>query len=90
MNPMVQYTTLERELATFEKNKAQFLERFPGFYVVVKGDNWIGPFPDAESAYEQGLNNYGLEPFLVRQVVAEEPIGYVPAFFSTQASNADL
>ncbi len=80
---MAQGTTLEGELAYFEEHKAEYLERFPGLFVLIKGEEMVGPFPGAEDAYAAGLSRYGLEPFLVRQVLEEEPVGYAPVFFAT-------
>ena len=75
---MSEATPLESELALFKARKAEFLEKFPGLFVLVKGDEVSGPFASAEGAYEEGLRRYGLTAFLVKQVLAEEPVGFVP------------
>jgi len=87
---IVQEPPLEKELAFYNAHKAEYLEKFAGLFVLIKGDEMRGPFPTAEAAYEEGLRAYGLEPFLVRQVLSEDPVGYVPVFFSAPAARADL
>jgi hypothetical protein len=49
-----------------------------------------GPFPTAEAAYEAGLREHGMVPFLVRQVLAQDPINYLPISFATQSPDAGL
>jgi hypothetical protein len=83
-------TGLERELEFFNKHRGEYLERFPGLFVLIRGDEMRGPFPSAEAAYEDGLRAFGLEPFLVKQVLAEEPVEYMPVFFSAPVGRARL
>lgn len=71
---------LTKELEVFNRNKDKLLERCPGLYVLIKGDEILGVYPSAEAAYDDGLERFGLKPFLVKQVLAEEPVGYVPMF----------
>ena len=87
---MGQGTELDRELEFFERHKAEYLGCFPGLFVVIKGDQMRGPFPTAEAAYEEGLREYGLVPFLVRQVSTRAPINYLPVSFVSQPSDAGL
>ena len=71
---------LKHELDVYEKNKRKFLGRHRGLYVLIKGDEVLGPYPTAETAYDDGLQRFGLEPFLVKQVLDEDPVAYVPMF----------
>jgi hypothetical protein len=71
-------SNLQHELGVYERNKAKFLSQYPGFYVLIKGDEVLGPYPTAQAAYEDGLNRFKLQPFLVKQVLLNEPVGYVP------------
>ena len=67
---------LDRELRVLEQHKAEYLKCFPGLFVLIKGDEMRGPFPTAEAAYEVGLREHGLVPFLVRQVLEKDPVNY--------------
>jgi hypothetical protein len=87
---MADPTTLDREVAVFQQRRSNFLKQFPGLFVLIKGDNVEGPFPTAEVAYEHGLREYGIEPFLVKQVLEAEPVGYMPMMFSARPPDAGL
>jgi hypothetical protein len=87
---MVSTSILQQELAFFEQHRAEYVSRFPGLFVLIKGQEMHGPFPTAETAYEAGLNRYGLEPFLVKQVLRDEPVGYAPVFFSASVPDTHL
>jgi hypothetical protein len=79
-----------KELAVFEKHKKEFLEKFPGLFVLIKNNEIIGPLPSAEAAYAEGLQKFGLSPFLVKQVLEDEPVGFAPALIATARPNAGL
>jgi len=74
----------------FERHKAEYLACFPGLFVLIKDDRMHGPFPTAEEAYEEGLREHGLVPFLVRQVLKQEPVNYVPISFVSRPADAGL
>ena len=71
---------LESELAFYEKNKAEYIRNHSGMYVLIKGESLIGLFPTAEAAYSDGLNKFDLQPFLVKQVLETEPVGFLPIY----------
>lgn len=87
---MDQSTALMKELRVFTENKQKLLKRCPGLYILIKGDEILGPYPNAEAAYGDGLERFGLEPFLVKQVLEEEPVGYVPMFSLAPRPDASL
>lgn len=81
---------LEKELEVFEENKERLLQTARGLFVLIKEKEVFGPFATAEIAYEDGLRRFGLKPFLVKQVLEEEPVGFVPVLFLVPRSNASL
>jgi hypothetical protein len=83
-------TVLARELDYFERHKAEYLKTFPGLYVLIKDDQMHGPFPSAEVAHTAGINTFGMTPFLVKQVLAHEPVGYLPFFSRAHEPDAGL
>ena len=85
---MADEAILTHEAAFYARHKADYLRRFPGLFVLVKGDRMLGPFPTAEAAYEQGLREIGLEPVLIQQVLEEEPVGFVPILFGARKADA--
>lgn len=81
---LAQQGGLEQELAFYETHRAEYLERFKGLFVLIKGTELLGVFPTAEAAYAEGLSKFDLEPFLVKHVLESESIGFIPAFFVAQ------
>ena len=71
---------LDEELAYYDSRKADLLASHAGFFVLIKGSMLVGVYPTAEAAYEHGLDEFGLEPFLVKRVIAVELVGFIPAF----------
>ena len=59
---------LERELATFEKNKPRLLWEHDGEFALVKGAVVLGTFDTFEKADDAGLALFGTDPFLVKQI----------------------
>lgn len=74
---------LEIEREHYEKIRGELLQRHRNFFVLIKGRELIGVFPDAETAYREGINRFGLESFLVKQVLESEPTAVAPAFSVT-------
>jgi hypothetical protein len=64
---------LATELITYRDHLDEWLSH-KGRYVVIKGREIAGFFPDRRSAVEAGIAAYGPGPFLVKQVVEKEPI----------------
>lgn len=69
----------EQERQFYESHKAEWLKVHKNQYVLIKGAELAGVFADADSAYASGLQRFGLSPFLVKQVLEEEPVAYVPS-----------
>ena len=70
---------LDEERQYFESQRGDLLSRCRNQFVLIKGSKLIGVYPDAQTAYAEGLQRLGLAPFLVRQVLEDEPIAVAPA-----------
>jgi len=73
---------LETELQTFDLLLPQLLETNRGDWVLIKKTELGGLFPEQRDALNTGYEKYGLEGFLVQQVLEEQPtylIGYSEA-----------
>jgi hypothetical protein len=65
---------LEQELATFESLKASLLENHKGKFALIKAGDFVGAFDTADNAYQEGVNRFGRDTFLVKRIVeSEEP-----------------
>jgi hypothetical protein len=67
---------LEKELATYQ-SKLPELKDQEGKYVLIQGDRIIDFFSTYEDAIKAGYQKFKLEPFLVKQVHASEPVFFV-------------
>lgn len=70
---------LEEELAYFEENKPRLLAEHAGKYVLIRGRELAGTFDTEENAYVEGLRRFGNTPFLIKQVLLDEPAAHLPA-----------
>ena len=70
---------LDRELAAYEKNSAEWARQSPGKFAVVKEDSLAGVFDTIDQALAAGVSSFGLEPFLVRQLGQPPQVISIPA-----------
>lgn len=65
---------LEKELETFARLKEQLLASHRGKFALIHGDDFLGAFDSAENAYQEGVNKFGRDPFLVKLIGEQEEI----------------
>src|SRR5258707_12686494 len=70
---------LKQERRFYDERLEQWLARFPGRFVLVKGAKLIGTFDTVEEALAEGGRQFGLASFLVRRVERDRSEGKVPA-----------
>ena len=66
---------LEKELETY-KTKLSELKAHEGKYVLIQGENVADMFTSYDDALKEGYKRFGLTPFLVKQILAVEPVFY--------------
>jgi len=67
---------LEIELATYHSNLPSLLQH-EGKFVVIGGEQVAGFWDTYEDALQAGYDRFGLDPFMVKQVLAVEPVHYI-------------
>lgn len=67
---------LAQELETFDRIKEELLSE-EGKYAVIKGDELIGVYAAYEDALKVGYAKSGVEPFLVKKILAIEPVNFI-------------
>ena len=72
---------LEREQAFFEEHRAEWLEHHEGKFALIHGTELAGFYDTDEKAYEEGVDRWGVVPFLIKRVLREDPIEHIPALF---------
>lgn len=70
---------LEKERTFFQQHREEWLSKFPGKFVLVKGEELIGAFNTPDDALIEGARRFGLDSFLVRRVEQAEEDVYIPA-----------
>jgi hypothetical protein len=71
---------LEKELETYQKELPSMLGQEGKFVLIHNGDR-IGVFGTYEDALKEGYRDFGLEPFLVKQIHATEQVQYITRLF---------
>lgn len=59
---------MERERILFDENVQAWRSTHLGKYVLIKGDEIIGFFADAQEVFNKGLELFGLDEFFIEQV----------------------
>ena len=76
---MADLSKLAGEAEFLDQNRDEFLERFPGKFLLIKGRKLQGQFNTREEAIQAGVRKYGLGSFLVRQAGEDAPVFSIPA-----------
>ena len=66
---------LEKELETYRSKLAELLPS-EGKYVLIHGGDVVDTFAAYEDALKAGYQRFGLKPFMVKQILAIEPVYY--------------
>ena len=66
--------SLGREARVFDQHVAEWRTAYLGQFVLINGDEVVGFFPSLEMAFKTGTSRFGLEPFLVRQIVPTDVV----------------
>jgi len=75
----ISQTPLLKELEFYTKKKDGLIVHHLGQFVLIKNQKIVGTFPTEQEAYRVGLEKFGNVPFLIKQVLKEEPIVSQPA-----------
>jgi hypothetical protein len=67
---------LEQELATYREKLPELLKH-EGRYVLIHRNDVIDTFSSYADALREGYRQYGLQPFLVKQIRRIEPIHFI-------------
>jgi hypothetical protein len=82
---------LEKERKFFNDHQSEWQDAYPGKFVLVKGEALIGVFDSDTTAVSEGIQRFGLESFLVRNVSEKEEAIRIPAImFGLLHANSPL
>lgn len=68
---------LEKELETYKRKLPELKAQHEGKFVLIHGDEIVDTFSTYEDAIKAGYQKFQREPFLVKQVLAVEPVFFV-------------
>jgi hypothetical protein len=69
---------IREELAVYGELKKALLKHHAGQFVLIKGREMIGTFPDFREAFEEGVRRFGHSPMLIKQITSEERAEKLP------------
>jgi len=67
---------LEREMATYKASLPDLLQH-EGKYALIQGDSVADVFATYQDALRQGYRQFGLEPFMVKQILSTERVHFM-------------
>lgn len=70
---------LKKELKFFEKNRNEWLKYYEDKFALIRNETLINTFTTEEEAYNEGIKQFGLEPFLIKQIRKIDIIASMPA-----------
>jgi len=70
---------LEKEIKYFKSKKSEFLKTYLNQFVLIKDEELIGSYTTEAEAYKAGVEKFGNEPFLIKQVMEKEETISFPA-----------
>ena len=70
---------LDVERSFYERHLSEYLDRYPGRYVIIKAAELIGVYDRIEDALTEATRSFGLDSHLVRQVLPAQEEVSVPA-----------
>lgn len=70
---------LETEIKFFRKNQEDWIKKYPGKFVLVKGEKLIGVYTSEDEALAEGARHFGLTSFLIRNVNDDDRVVHIPA-----------
>lgn len=78
---------LEREQATYEREKARLLaEGEAGRFAVIHGDEVASVWDTYRDASQAGAERFGLGTYMIKQILQVERPGFLPIFLVSDAS----
>ncbi len=76
---MAEKNPLQTEVHFYNTHKAEYLKLYKGQFALIKGEQFIGAFTTEAEAYTAGVERFGNQPFLIKQVVENDTTVSFPA-----------
>lgn len=76
---MNEQNPLQTELEYFQRHRQEYLKLYKNQFVLIKGEEFAGAFTTEAEAYKAGLDRFGNEPLLIKQVLDNDETVSYPA-----------
>lgn len=76
---MVEKPILQTERDFYDAHKQEYVKVYKNQFVLIKDENFIGAFTTEAEAYKAGVEHFGNQPFLIKQVVENDGTVSFPA-----------
>ena len=76
---MNEKSILQTEREFYDKHRQEYLKLYKGQFVLIKGDKLIGTYTTDAEAYRAGVEQFGNQPFLIKQVLDDDTTVSFPA-----------
>ena len=68
---------LAQEQKLFEKRRRELIQSAIEKFALVHGEEFVGVFDSYEEAAAEGYGRFGNVPFLIKEILEEDPIHFV-------------
>lgn len=85
---MNEQNPLQTELEYFQKHRQEYQKLYKGQFVLIKGETFAGTYTTEAEAYQAGLEKFGNQPFLIKQVLDDDGTVSYPALTTGMISIA--
>ena len=68
---------LKKELETYDKRRPELIGDSEGKFVLIHGEDVVGTWDTYEDALKAGYQQFGLAPFLVKQISGVEAVQFL-------------
>lgn len=82
--------SLAKELETYERHKAELVCAHEGKFVLIHADEIAGIWDTYQDALGAGYKQFGLQPFLVKQVLGIERVQFFTRDLSFPHADLDV
>ena len=82
--------SLATELATYERHKTALVREHEGKYVLIHSEDIAGTWDTYQDALGAGYRQFGLEPFLVKQILGIDRVQYFTRDLSFPHADTDV
>lgn len=63
---------LDKEYKFYRENQSDFIKKYKGKFLLIKGEQVVGAFDTREEAYNNAVQQYKLGTFLIQECIKDD------------------